>query len=171
MVCNLLCSKVAKSWYTAYGLWHSEQVPEEWNTSIVIPIFQKDAKSLCENHRGISLVSVASKLLSGLILQRLVSHYERQIGENVAGCRPGEGCIDHIFTLRQILEQRHTFWQPTMVVFLDFKSAFDSVDRQALKGVPSKFLSLLKALYSNYRGRVRVYGKLSPEFTTSSGVR
>ena len=64
-----------------------------------------------------------------------------------------------------------------MVAFLDLKSAFDSVDRQALwqslviKGVPTKFLSLLKALYANSRGRVRVYGKFSPEFTTFKGVR
>ncbi|KER19410.1 hypothetical protein T265_15549, partial [Opisthorchis viverrini] len=75
------------------------------------------------------------------------------------------------------LEQRHCFQQPTVVVFLDLKAAFDSVDRQALwqclrsKGVPSKFLTLIKALYANSRGRVKVYGKLSPEFTTSSGVR
>ena len=40
-------------------VWHSEQVPKEWNTSIVILIFKKGARSLCENHRGISLVSVA----------------------------------------------------------------------------------------------------------------
>ena len=59
-------------------VWHSEQVPEEWNTSIVIPIFKKGARSLCENHRGISLVSVASNLLSGLILQRLASHRKRR---------------------------------------------------------------------------------------------
>ena len=32
-------------------------------------------------------------------------------------------------------------------------------------------MSLLEVLYTNSRGRVRVYGKLSPEFTTSSGVR
>ena len=32
-------------------------------------------------------------------------------------------------------------------------------------------MSLLKSLYTNSRGRVRVYGQLSPEFTTSSGVR
>ncbi|KER25219.1 hypothetical protein T265_07261 [Opisthorchis viverrini] len=56
-------------------------------------------------------------------------------------------------------------------------TACDSVDRQALwrclwsRGVPHKFLNLIKALYANSRGRVKVYGKLSPEFTTSSGVR
>ncbi|GAA53057.1 coiled-coil domain-containing protein 108, partial [Clonorchis sinensis] len=32
----------------------------------------------------------------------------------------------------QVLEQRHTYKQPTMLVFLDFQSAFDSVDRSVL---------------------------------------
>ncbi|KER29536.1 hypothetical protein T265_13343, partial [Opisthorchis viverrini] len=67
--------------------------------------------------------------------------------------------------------------QPTVVVFLDLKAAFDSVDRQALwqclwsKGVPHKFLTLIKGLYTNSRNGVKVYGKLCPEFTTSTGVR
>ena len=142
-----------------------------------MPIFKKGTRSLCENHRGISLVTVASKVLSGLILRRLIHHRESQTRENQCGFRPGRGCIDNIFTLRQVLEQRHCFAQSTIVVFLDLKAAFDSVDRQALwrclsiKGVPSKYLNLLKALYNNSRGRVKVYGELSPEFTTYSGVR
>jgi hypothetical protein len=158
-------------------IWTENKIPTEWSLSTIIPIYKKGARTSCENHRGISLVAVASKVLSGIILRRLLEYRESQIRENQAGFRPGRGCIDHIFTLRQVLEQRHTFQRPTMVVFLDLKSAFDSVDRQVLwqclsiKGVPSKFLSLLKALYSNSRGRVKVYGKLSPEFTTSSGVR
>ena len=158
-------------------IWNENRIPAEWSSSTVIPVFKKGARTSCENHRGISLVSVASKVLSGIILRRLMDYRERQIRENQAGFRPGRGCIDHIFTLRQILEQRHSFRRPTLVVFLDLKAAFDSVDRQqlwqclAIKGVPSKFLSLIKALYADSCGRVRVYGKLSPEFTTSSGVR
>jgi hypothetical protein len=158
-------------------IWIEERIPEEWCVSTIVPIFKKGTRTLCENHRGISLVAVASKVLSGLILRRLTEYRERQIRENQAGFRPGRGCIDHIFTLRQILEHRHSFQRPTIVVFLDLKAAFDSVDRQVLwqclsiKGVPSKILSLLKTLYTNSRGRVKVYGKLSPEFTTTSGVR
>ncbi|KER22108.1 hypothetical protein T265_09726 [Opisthorchis viverrini] len=158
-------------------MWDEEKVPAEWGMSTVIPIFKKGARTLCDNHHVISLLAVASKVLSGLILRRLTEHRERQIRENQAGFRPARGCIDHIFTLRQILEQRHCFQQPTMVVFLGLKAAFDSVDRQALwqclwcKGVPHKFLTLIKALYANSSGRVKVYGKLSPESTTSNGVR
>ena len=48
---------------------NEERLPKEWNISTVIPI-KKGARSLCENHRGISLVNVASKVLSGLIMHR-----------------------------------------------------------------------------------------------------
>ena len=158
-------------------VWDREQIPRESNHSTVIPVYKNSARNLCENHKGISLVTVASKVLSGLILRRLTNFREGQIRENQAGFRPGRGCIDHIFALRQILELRHTIQQPTLVVFLDLKSTFESVDRQALwrcltlKGVPPKFLNLLKAPYADSCGHVRVYGKLSPEFSTSSGVR
>ena len=158
-------------------VWKCQEVPEDWRSSVIIPIFKKGSRVCCENHRGISLVSVASKLLTGIILRRLVNARERQIRENQAGFRPGRGCIDHIFTLRQILEHRHSYKRPTLVVFLDLKAAFDSVDRTclwhclSLKGVPQIFINLLKSLYSETRARVRVYGELSPEFTTESGVR
>jgi hypothetical protein len=66
-------------------IWTEEKVPEEWSTSTIIPIFKKGARTLCENHRGISLVAVASKVLSGLILRRLINYRESQIRENQCG--------------------------------------------------------------------------------------
>ena len=62
-------------------------------------------------------------------------------------------------------------------MFLDFKSAFDSVNRSSLfstltlRGVPTKYINLMKALYAETSGRVRVYGHLSDSFPTTSGVR
>ena len=89
------------------------------------------------------------------------------VREEQAGFRLGRGCIDHIFTLRQILEQRHAYRWPTILVFLDFKGAFDSVDRIALlnvlgqQGIPLKFVKIIRSLYSQTQGRVRAYGELS----------
>ncbi|KAH9596701.1 F-actin-capping protein subunit alpha, variant 3 [Schistosoma haematobium] len=76
-----------------------------------------------------------------------------------------------------MLEHRHTYQRPTIVVFLDIRAAFDSLDRTVLwdcllkKGVPEKFINILKALYTNTSGRVRAYNHLSPLFYSSSGVR
>ncbi|KER29204.1 hypothetical protein T265_13425, partial [Opisthorchis viverrini] len=54
-----------------------------------------------------------------------------------------------------VLEQRHMSRRPTMLVFLDLESAFDSVDRSVL---------------NRTSGRVRVYVELSKSFRTQSGV-
>ena len=72
---------------------------------------------------------VITKLLASIILNRLTPARENQIREQQAGFRPGRGCIDHIFTLRQYLEHRNIFCRHTIAVFLDLKAAFDSVDR------------------------------------------
>ena len=158
-------------------IWESEVVSSECCAALIIPVYKKGERTSCENHRGIILINVASKLLTGIIFPRLTNVREKQILENQARFRPGRGCIDHIFTLRQILEQRHLFRRPTILAFLHLKSAFDSVDRNTLwyylsqKGVPIKFVDLLKSLYSQSRGCVRVYDSLSLEFTTKSGVR
>ena len=157
-------------------IWETEKIPLDWCKSVVVPIFKKGDRNSCENHRGISLVSVASKLLTGLLLRRLTGTREKQVRENQAGFRPGRGCIDHIFTIRQLLEVRHTYRRSTITVFLDLRAAFDSVDRDvlfhclSLKGVPRKYILLLQSLYSNCTSQVRAYNELSPEFSTISGV-
>ncbi|RTG82230.1 uncharacterized protein DC041_0010142 [Schistosoma bovis] len=131
---------------------------------LIVPVYKKGKKSSCDNHRRISLTKIVSKILAST-------------RENQAGFRPGRGCIDQIFTLRQVLEHRHTFRRPTIVVFFDLKVTFDSVDSEVLwqclplKRVPKKYIDLIQALYFNTSGRVRAYGELSSELTTSSGVR
>ncbi|CAH8658448.1 unnamed protein product [Schistosoma rodhaini] len=158
-------------------IWETDVIPSDWSQSLIVPIYKKGSKSSCDNHRGISLTNIASKILASIIIGRLTKTRELQTRENQAGFRPGRGCIDHIFTIRQVLEHRHAYRRPTMIVFLDLKAAFDSVDREilwqclSLKGVPEKYINLVKALYSNTISRVRAYGELSYDFTTSSGVR
>lgn len=115
--------------------------------------------------------------MATILLRRLTPLREKQVREEQAGFRPTRGCIDQIFTIRRILEHRQAFNRPTIIVFLDIRGAFDSVDRATLwdclsrKGVPRKFINLLRALYSQTLGRVRAYGELSAQFSIASGVR
>ncbi|KAH9585462.1 hypothetical protein MS3_00006704 [Schistosoma haematobium] len=138
---------------------------------------KKGSCRLCDDYQGIILLQIASKLLVSVILRRLFKTGERLTREEQVGFRSGRGCIDHIFTLRQMLEHRHTYQRPTIVVFLDIRAAFDSLDRTVLwdcllkKGVPEEFINILKALYTNTSGRVRAYNHLSPLFHSGSGAR
>ncbi|VDN53831.1 unnamed protein product [Dracunculus medinensis] len=51
---------------------------------------------------------------------------------NQAEFRPGRDCADQIFMLRRVLEHRFKYQQSTVTCFIDFASAFDSIDRAAL---------------------------------------
>ena len=76
-----------------------------WTKNLVIPIFKTGKKIICDNHRGISLTPIITKLLASIILHRFILARENYIREQQAGFRPGRDCTDHIFTLRQHLSR------------------------------------------------------------------
>nr|VZH91264.1 unnamed protein product [Spirometra erinaceieuropaei] len=94
-----------------------------------------------------------------------------------AGFRAGRGCAGQIFTLRRILEFRHSYQQSTAVCFIDFVAAFDSVHRESLwrimaqDSVPAKIIAMIKAYYRSTTLRVLVCNNLSQPFGIRSGVR
>jgi hypothetical protein len=67
------------------------------------------------------------------------------------------GCEYHIFTLLETLRHRVRQGQDTVLVFLDFKKAYDSVSQplawEVLKrmGIPDDFISLLTSWTSQSR--------------------
>ncbi|BHF57275.1 hypothetical protein SprV_0100021600 [Sparganum proliferum] len=96
---------------------------------------------------------------------------------NQAGFRAGRGCADQIFTLRRILEFRHSYQQPMAICFIDFAAAFDSVHRESLWRIvaldiePVKIIVMIKAYYRSTTARVLVNNNLSQPFGIRSGVR
>nr|VZI14126.1 unnamed protein product [Spirometra erinaceieuropaei] len=109
--------------------WRDEVVPDDWGLGILVPILKKGDKTRCENYRGISLIGVAAKIFAIILLRRFQAVWESRTRSNQAGFRAGRGCADQIFTLRRILEFRHSYQQPTAVCFINFAAAFDSVHR------------------------------------------
>ena len=62
------------------------------------------------------------------------------------------------------------------MLFVDFKTAFDTIKREAMwmalskKRVPPKIISLIKALYLNSEHAVLHNRKISDSFITNAGV-
>jgi hypothetical protein len=54
-------------------IWNKE-FPHQWKESTVIPIYKKGDKTDCSNYRGISLLSTSYKMLSNILLSRLIPY-------------------------------------------------------------------------------------------------
>jgi CRISPR/Cas system CSM-associated protein Csm2 small subunit len=158
-------------------IWRSERVPSAWKKAIIVPILKKGDSRECKNYRGISLLSIVGKVFMKIIQSRLQKHREQTSREEQAGFRPHRGCTDQIFAIRQLAEERIRCGKRTVIVFIDFKSAFDCVHRPALwrtlesEHVPQKIIQLLQASYNGSTSSVRIRNELSEEFPIQTGVR
>jgi len=56
------------------AIWKEEELPEEWKESIIVPIHKKVDKTDCNNYRGISLLPTTYKILSNILLSRLIPY-------------------------------------------------------------------------------------------------
>ena len=88
------------------SIWKKEKLPEEWKESIILPIHKKGDKTDCNNYRGISLLPTTYKILSNILLSRLIPYVKEIIGDHQCGFRRNRSTIDHIFCIRQILEKK-----------------------------------------------------------------
>jgi len=61
--------------------------------------------------------------------------------------------MDCIFSASQIIEKHREFNIPTYIAFIDFKKAFDSVDRDKLwsimssKVIPTHLITIIQTIY------------------------
>ena len=72
--------------------------PTQWSKAIIVPLFKKGDKNNPGNYRGISLLSVTSKIFTSIINTRLYdwAESEGKISREQAGFRKNYSTIDHI---------------------------------------------------------------------------
>ena len=77
----------------------------------------------------ISLLGVVGKIYAGILVDR-VSKVTGDLIDNEQGCfRAGRGCVDQIFTLKQIGEKAQ---DKKRRVLMDSENAYDIVNREVL---------------------------------------
>ena len=110
-------------------------VPEDWCLGTIIPLFKnKGSRSDPDNYRGITLLSCISKLFTAAVNERLKYFLEGSglLGNEQAGFRANFSTMDHILTLHMLIEWYKHKGKRLYCAFIDYKKAFDLVDRTAL---------------------------------------
>ncbi|KAL1267682.1 hypothetical protein QQF64_033045 [Cirrhinus molitorella] len=159
------------------NIWDSETIPEDWSRGLIVKIPKKGDTKNCDNWRGISLLSIPSKVFCRVLLNRIEPAIDTRLRQEQAGFRKGRGCMDQIFTLRNILEQCLEWNTPLYINFVDFKKAFDSVHRSTLwkilhhYGIPPKIIAIIQTFYEKFECSVLMNNTLTEWFSVQSGVR
>lgn len=152
-----------------------------WATAILVPLYKKGDRNVEDNYRGISLLSIPSKILTAILNKRLYQWAEDngKISAEQAGFRRSYSTVDHIYTLYSMASnclygrRRSKLY----VAFIDYRKAFDTVDRNVLfqilerQGVSSKFLKILKAVYKVVNVVVRCGKDLTNKIYCPLGVK
>lgn len=122
------------------------------------------------------LISVPGKAFTLVLLNRVNVILKNRWWDNQAGFRAACSTADNISVLHQILEKMAEYNKNCNIVFIDFKQAFDSVDRPTLwqlllyYSVPTKIVNLIRELYNGLQSCVKVNLDYMDFFKVTTGV-
>tara|TARA_B110001454_G_scaffold15635_1_gene14033 strand:+ start:278 stop:3463 length:3186 start_codon:yes stop_codon:yes gene_type:complete len=161
------------------SIWHAEGVPQDFKDASIVYIYKrKGDRNCCDNYRGISLLSIAGKILARLLLNRLLAHLEQDLlPESQCGFREGRGTADMIFASRQLQEKFQEQNRELFSTYVDLTKAFDTVSRDGLWkimakfGIPDKFIAIIRSFHEGMQASVSVEGEASNSFQVSNGVK
>ena len=157
-----------------------EGYPAHWASSALAPVPKpKGNPNNKDDYRGIAVGNSISKIFSLCLLNRLDTWAEengiRAAGQS--GFRMKRGTADATFTLNHLGDKYHSHRKPLYVAFVDFKKAYDWVDRSLLweclnkLGVHGDCLKALKSMYADVSLQVRINGQLGSPFSSETGVK
>ena len=161
------------------SIWEEEDVPKEFENTTFASLFKdRGSKTDSGNYRGISVLSVAGKVLVRVILNRLITKIsEENLPEAQCGFRPNRSTTDMIFSVSQVQEKCTKQNMDLVAVFADLTKAFDTVSRDALwvilskLGCPTKFVNLTRQFHDDMTEQVLSDVEASEPFSISNGVK
>ncbi|XP_029675198.1 uncharacterized protein LOC115242799 [Formica exsecta] len=114
-----------------------------------------------------------NKIYTSILAERLREEVEEKgiIPENQTGFRKGRGVMDNIYVLNYLAQRQISREKKKLIsVFIDLKTAFDSVDREVLvralreRGVREGLIERIEEVIGETKSRVRIGEEISEEF-------
>ena len=153
-------------------------LPSEWKQASVVPIHKSGSRQEPSNYRPVSLTSVLSKVLEGVVRDRLMNFLmeTRQLHDAQHGFLPRRSCATQLLASLEDWTQLMERKEPVDVAYLDFRKAFDSVPHRRLiqklndLGVRGPLLRWIEAFLTGRTQQVAVNGKQSNPTPVRSGI-
>lgn len=166
-------------------VWTTREIPSAWEVNVVVSLFKGGNPEDPNNYRGITLISVLQKILTGVIMRRLykfMDSVDYVFDEDQAGFRPHGEAIAQFVALAEIVRRRWNFSTttleaPTFALFIDLKKAYDKVPLELVLAVLRKFkfpphlIELIRSIYLHTKLAVRTGDIESDPYELWRGLR
>jgi len=149
---------------------------DDWQIATVTPLPKKGDLSDPNNWRGITLLDVTSKVVSIFINNRLQRLLKEHGVPYQFGATPSLGCVDAVFTLKTLLQERRERSLDTWVTFIDLVKAYDSIQHRIIQktlellGAPFEIIQWTMKLYRNFQVTIKI-GKEEVAVPYGCGVK
>ena len=111
-------------------IWKTQQWPQGWKRSVVIPITKKGNAKECSNYCTIALISDANKVMLKILQARLQQYMNCELPNVRAVFRKGRETRDQIANICWIIKKERKFH--IYFCFTNYAKAFDYVDHNKL---------------------------------------
>ena len=144
-------------------LWQKESLVDEWCNAEGIYLPKEENSEAIGDFRPISILNVDGKIYMGMIAKRTVDYLQRNgyINESVqkAGVPGIPGCIEHAYSIWDIIQEAKKKGKDLNIVWLDLANAYGSVPHELLFKamdffhIPEKIKNIMRNYYSKFRMR------------------
>ena len=154
------------------------QFPLEWKAARVIPIFKKGQRTILDNYRPISILPVVSKLMERILYNQLSKYLEKEsiLSEYQFGFRSRHSTTTTLIDCTNEWYVNMDRGHYNLVVFLDIKKAFDTVNHDILLkklemyGLGDLALALLRSYLTDRTQKCQLQDMLSKQRKITCGI-
>ena len=113
----------------------SGKIPNDWVIGEILPIYKnKGDVNSPGNYRGITILSCFGKFFTSLLNQRREKFLETHniLNENQTGFRKTYSTVDHVFSMKCLIDMFFSKKKKLFYDFIDYQKAFDTIWRSGL---------------------------------------
>ena len=148
-------------------------ISEDWRTVLYVLLIKPERNpDVVSDRREIALMAQEMKLLLGMLKRTCYNRVANRIVKEQAGWVSGMGAFDPGLALGLVVQQARRMKQPLYLLFIDLKTFFPTIHREALKvaelwhGIPEEVADLALMIYGAASGE----GAVQCQFDTAAGL-
>ena len=159
------------------AVWKTEQIPETWLDSELIPVFkQRGSRTCLDNYRFLHLKDDISKLFSQIVFEKTKDKLINNMSKFQIAAKPGHRATEHLFCMMSLIQLNEIRGSAIylclfdIVKFFDKESVYDCQFELYKSNIRGRLYRLVFKLNENIRIRVRTPVGLTEAEDSGAGV-